>query len=215
MQFGWDGTVSTLKRTGLSYLCSCFYLPNGWLPAAGLLQQMPSPGLFGRGVCSAWPRPRRFWSFFLCPRQAGAQGGPSSGRVDPDSGCWCRKHHLEAPGLLGGFFLVRIPLGHEVHHGLRPPPACLPEALTGVVPWGCALLSARRAHVSTPVSGLVLIPDLRAAWIDLWTPAHCLVSCTFGEEPWSLILSLSICLVHLLHHLLNSSLPSCIFLSVL
>lgn len=172
MQFGWDGTVSTLKRTGLSYLCSCFYLPNGWLPAAGLLQQMPSPGLFGRGVCSAWPRPRRFWSFFLCPRQAGAQGGPSSGRVDPDSGCWCRKHHLEAPGLLGGFFLVRIPLGHEVHHGLRPPPACLPEALTGVVPWGCALLSARRAHVSTPVSGLVLIPDLRAAWICLpWLTA--------------------------------------------
>lgn len=115
---------------------------------------MPSPGPFDRDLCGAWPRLGRLWSFFLCLRQAGAQGRPSSDRMSPDLGCWCKKNHLETPGLLRILFLVRIRLGHEVHHSLCPPQTCIPDAFKRcLIPGSCGLSSAHTAHLSTPSLG--------------------------------------------------------------
>lgn len=115
---------------------------------------MPSPGPSDRDLCGICCRPGRLWSFFLCLRQAGAQGRPSCGRMSPDLGCWYRKNHLETPGLLGILFLVRTPLGCEVHHSLCPPPTCILDSLNRRLVLGsCGLSSAHTAHLSTPSLG--------------------------------------------------------------
>lgn len=130
-------------------LALCFYLSDWRLLAAGPLPQMPSPGPFDRDLCGARPRPGRLWSFFLCLRQAGAQSRPGSGRMSPDLGCWCRKNHLETPGLLG-ILLVRTPLGHEVPTtaSTHPKFASL-TLLTGVSSWG-AVGSHRPTQPTSP-----------------------------------------------------------------